>query len=181
MSNRCTYLCVMEIKELEKAIRSSGLRPADIVRMTYGDIKLSQASAWLLDTTKMSASTKHLLIRLCNEKCGVNKEIFQPVGFGNVDTKKVAPKMKRAVMDKLVPESQSVEVVPGQKIPANRPIPSAIDRGASYDDSVNMKYKVLPNGNVKFSCDGRWWEIGKGIDKFSAGHTILDMSLLTPI
>lgn len=68
MSDGCRYLCVMEIEKLENAIKSSGLRPADIVRMTNGDIKLSQASAWLLDINKMSASTKHLLIRLCAEK-----------------------------------------------------------------------------------------------------------------
>lgn len=43
------------------------MRPSDIVRMTNGEISLQQASTWL-SKLLMSASTRNLLLRLCDEK-----------------------------------------------------------------------------------------------------------------
>lgn len=104
--------------------------------------------------------------------------LFTPIDWSGVDKKKVARKIEKKIMDAITPESPSEDVTEKQKIPANpvkKQIPSAIEKGNSYDTSMNMKYKVVGN-MIRFACDGHWWIIGSGAEEFYAGDRLVRMS-----
>jgi hypothetical protein len=182
MSDECTYLCVMEIEKLINAIESSKLRPADIVRMTDGDIKLSQASAWLLDTSKMSASTKHLLIRLCAEKgLTVPKKLVTAAELESI--RKALPKKATGQYGKQKVEfvPATVEMAPSADFVKRLSLPKCTAMGNSNHESAEMKYRILPDGKVKFACNKHWWAIDAGIPEFMAGDRLVKFTELTPL
>lgn len=63
--------------ELKEKIKSVNLRPSDVVKLTGGDISLSQASVWI-STGKMTKATEQLLWRLCDEKVSAGLSFNKP-------------------------------------------------------------------------------------------------------
>lgn len=171
----------MKIEELRKAIESSGLRPADIVRMTDGDIKLSQASAWLLDMEKMSSSTRHLLIRLCSEKLGSAGIFQQP----KVQSKKEPSVAKKEPQPKTVaPDPVMVNATPvvdsnePPKIPATTQIHRPVRGGQTIFDKP-MTYRPRNIGNHYFIAvylESGWYKVDAGTEKFEIDGVVYSMS-----
>lgn len=173
----------MTKEEILDYVKEAGLRPADIVSMSYGLIPVTQAHDWLR-TWKFSMSTTLLLYSYASKLADVNKapvlaEIFQQP---KVEPKKqVAEKKEVAVQ--AAPKKEPIEKLPEpQKIPAQQsnatgyPIPK---RGGQTIFDKPMTYRPRNIGNHYFIAvylDSGWYKVDAGTEKFEIDGVVYSMS-----